>query len=50
MRRGLYSRNISMLRALNTQTELFMIPFYSKSTVFKKIRYTSKENVDQFFK
>ena len=40
----------SMLHALNTQTKLFMIPFYSKSAMFKNIRSTPKENVYQFFK
>ena len=42
--------NKSMLHALNTQTKLFMIPFYSKSAMFKNIRSTPKENVYQFFK
>ena len=39
-----------MLHALNKQTKPLRTPFfYFKIYCVKKIRFTSKENVDQFF-
>ena len=48
LRRGLYSRNKSMLHALNKQTKPLMTPFFFKIYYVKKIRYVSKEDTNQF--